>query len=237
MPTIFLLAFAAAVYPQLLAVVVVILTRPNPKRLLWACYLGSVVVSVSASIVILAIFRSSESIAGTTSHRLGPATYLTAGAIALAVAIFVATPRGRELVGRDRFAFRSRRQRHEDRSTPVAKMKSKAEVALREGSLAVAAVVGASLAIPGPFDLIALGRLARGSYGAIAAAAIIAAFTLIKFLLIEAPIVSYAIDPEGSAAKVGRFSNWMRANKIVVVAAVVGVIGVGLIARGISGLS
>ena len=35
-----LLALAAAVYPQLLAVVVIILTRPNPRRLLWACYLS-----------------------------------------------------------------------------------------------------------------------------------------------------------------------------------------------------
>jgi Sap, sulfolipid-1-addressing protein len=227
MPTIFLLALAAAVYPQLLAAVVVILTRSNPKPLLWACYLGSVVVSVSASIVILAIFRSRGSIAGTTSHRLGPATYVVAGAIALAVAIFVATPRGRELVGRDLVAFRT---------TPVARMRSKAEGALREGSLAVAAVVGAVLAIPGPFDLIALGRLASGNYGAVAVGAIIVAFTLIKFVLIEAPIVSYTIDPDGTAAKVDRFSNWMQGNKLAVVAAVVGLIGVGLITRGISGL-
>src|SRR6516164_2520145 len=123
--TIFLLALAAAVYPQLLAVGVVILTRPNPKPLLWACYLGSLVVSVSASVLILTIFRSRGGIAGTTSHRLGPATYLVAGAIALAVAIIVATPRGRELAGRDLVAFRSRRQRKEDRTaTPVARMRS-----------------------------------------------------------------------------------------------------------------
>src|SRR5947209_18911319 len=108
MPTIFLLALAAAVYPQLLAVVVVILTRPNPKALLWVCYLGSVVVVAAASIIVLAIFRSRGTVAGTTSHRLGSATYLLAGAIALAVAIFVVTPRGRRLAGRDLFGLRSR---------------------------------------------------------------------------------------------------------------------------------
>ena len=49
MGSIILLAVAAAVYPQLLAVVLIILTRPNPQPLLWACYLTAVIVSVSPS--------------------------------------------------------------------------------------------------------------------------------------------------------------------------------------------
>ena len=151
MGTILLLALAAAVYPQLLAVVVVILTRPNPKPLLWACYLGSLLVTVGTSVAILAIF--------------------------------------------------------------------------------------ALLAVPGPFDLIALGHLARGGYGPVEAGAIIIAFALIKFVLIEAPIVGYAIDPAGTATKVHRFSAWMKSNKLAVVAIVVGVIGVALIGTGLSGLS
>lgn len=234
--TIFLLALAAAVYPQLLAVVVVILTRSNPKALLWACYLGSLVVSIGASIVVLAIFRSRGSIAGTTSQRLSPSTYLAVGAIALAIAIVVATPRGRELIGRDLLPPRLRGQRGAGRSTALARIRARVEVALREGSLAVAFLVGAFLAVPGPFDFIALGHLARGAYAAIAAGAIIVAFTLIKFVAIEGPIVSYTIDPNGTAARVERFSGWMRANKLAVVAVIVGLIGVGLIARGLSGL-
>ena len=105
--SIFLLALAAAVYPPLLAVVVVILTRPNPKPLLWACYLGSLVVSISASIAIMAIFRSRGSIAGSSSHRLSPATYIAAGAIALAIAIAVMMLAGRGLIGRNMFRLGS----------------------------------------------------------------------------------------------------------------------------------
>ena len=104
------------------------------------------------------------------------------------------------------------------------------------GTLEVAFLVGALLAVPGPFDLIALGRLARGQHAAIAVGAIIVAFALIKFVLIQAPIVSYTIDPDGTAAKVQRFSNWMQANKVTVVAVIAGLIGVGLIARGLSGI-
>ena len=236
MGTIFLLALAAAFYPQLLAVVVVILTRPNPKPLLWACYLGSLLVSVGAGIAILAIFRSRGSFAGASSHRLSPATYLTVGAIAVAVAIFVASSRGRELIGREVPVVRSRKKRNPQRSTIVARMKSRAELALRDGSLAVAGVVGALLALPGPFDLLALGHLARGAYTAIVAGALVVAFALIKFVLIELPIASYALDPDGTAARVDRFSAWMQANKIAVVAAVVAVIGLVLIGRGISAI-
>lgn len=105
MCSIILLALAAAVYPQLLAVVVIILTRPNPQSLLWACYLASLLVSVGTSIVIFAAFQARESIAGTSSHRLGPAAYLTVGAIAVSVAILIATCHGRALLDRERSAL------------------------------------------------------------------------------------------------------------------------------------
>jgi hypothetical protein len=232
---ILLLGLAAAFYPQLLAVVLAVLTRPNPKPLLWACYLGSLLVSVGGSIAILAIFRSRETIAGTSSHRIGPAAYFTVGAIALALAIFVASRRGRELMGRNWPVFR-RRKRESRRSPTFATIRSRTDLALKEGSLVVTGVVGALLGLPGPFDLLALGHLARGGYTAIAAGALIVVFALMKFALMEIPIVSYAVDPEGTAARVGRFSDWMRANKLAGVAVAVAVIGLLLIGRGFSGL-
>lgn len=236
MGTVLLLALAAAVYPQLLAVVVVILTRPNPKPLLWACYLGSLLVAIGGGLVIFAVFRSRGSIAGATSQRLGPATYLAVGTVALLFAIFVVTPSGRELMGRELPMFGRRKELDPQASTAVARIRSRMEIGLREGSLAVSGVLGALLAVPGPFDLLALGHLARGGYRTIAAGAIIIAFVLIKFLLIEVPIVSYAVDPDGTAAKVSRFSGWMQTNKLAIAATVVGVIGVGLIGTGIASL-
>jgi Sap, sulfolipid-1-addressing protein len=237
METVLLLALAAAIYPQLLAVVVVILTRPSPRPLLWACYLGSIIVSVGAGIAIFAVFRSRGTIAGTSSHRLGPATYVTVGAIALVLAWLLATRRGRGLLGRDLPLVRKRApQRDRQGSAAVARVKSRAEGALREGSLVVAGIVGALLGVPGPFDVLALGHLARTGDGTVAVAALIAAFTAIKFVLIEVPIVSYAIDRDGTAARVERFSSWMQANKLTVVAAIVSVVGVVLIGRGISNL-
>ena len=100
MGSIILLALAAAVYPQLLAVVVIVLTRPNPRPLLWACYLASLLVSVGSSILFLVAFHSRESVAGTTSQRVGPAAYLSFGVIAVLVAALMGTRRGRELFDR-----------------------------------------------------------------------------------------------------------------------------------------
>ena len=235
MGTILVLALAAAVYPQLLAVVVIILTRPNPRPLLWACYVAGLVVSVGSSVVILAVFRARGSIAGTSSHRLGAGPYLAIGVIALLLAVIMLTGRGRALAAWTT-ALAPRPRRSGDPG-PTAKARARAETALREGSLVVAGLIGAVLAIPGPFDLLALGRLARGGYGPIVAVAVIVGFALIKFVLIEVPIAGYTIDPDGTSARVGRFSNWMKANKLATVAAIVAVVGILLIVRGISALS
>jgi Sap, sulfolipid-1-addressing protein len=236
-PTIVALGFAAALYPQLLAVVVVILTRPNPLRLLWACYLGGAAMTLACSAVVLVVFRGRESIAGSSSRGLGAATYLIAGSIALGLAVLVATRAGRDLLDRARPRWPRRLGRRADRSGSQDRPQPRTERLLQRGSIAVAVGVGAILGIPGPFDLLALGRLARGDYGALAVIAAIAAFTLIKFLLIELPILSYTIHPDATTARVARFAAWMKVRKIDLIAGIVGVVAIVLIGRGISGLT
>jgi hypothetical protein len=234
--SIILLALAAAVYPQLLAVVVITLTRPNPRPLLWACYLASLLVSVASSLLIFAVFRSRGSVAGTSSHRLGPTAYLAVGAIAVLVALLIATRRGRELLDRGGPAVHRGERRPRPGSAAAARTRARAERALSEGSVVVACLVGALLAVPGPFDLVAVGRLARGGYGVVTAVGVMVVFALIKFILIEIPIAGYAIDRDRTAVTVGRFSRWMQANKLAAVGAIIGLFGIALISRGISGL-
>jgi hypothetical protein len=231
-----LLALAAAVYPQLLAVVVIILTRPNPQPLLWACYLAGLLVNVGGNVLIFAVFQSRASVAGTSSHRLGPAAYLLVGAIAVLVAVLMATPSARQLFDRGRPPLRRAKRHPRPGSAAAARTRARAERALSEGSVVVACLVGALLGIPGPFDLVAVGRLARGGYGVLTAAGAIVVFALIKFILIEVPIAGYTIDRDRTAATVSRFSRWMHTNKFASVAAIVGLFGFVLIGRGISGL-
>lgn len=221
---ILILGLAAAIYPQLLAVVVVILTRPTPRRLLWACYLGALGISVGCGAAVLVLFRDRETVLGSTSHRLGASAYLILGSIAVAIAAVVATGRGRALLRRKPALAGGERPR------------SRTERALERGSAAVGLGVGAVLGVPGPFDLLALGRMSRGGYGAIVLVLLVGGFNGLKFALIELPLVSYALSPDATARRVNRFARWMGAYKTDVVAVVVAVIGLVLIGRGVSRL-
>ena len=237
MGSIILLALAAAVYPQLLAVVVIILTRPNPQPLLWACYLASLLVSVAGSVLIFAIFRSRGSVAGTSSHRLGPAAYLAVGAIAVLVAILMATRRGRELFDRDRALPRATGAASDDR----ARWPRRGRVPERSGrSAKVRSWSPAWSARCWPFPARSISSLWGASREAAmewsTAAGAMVVFALIKFILIEVPIAGYTIDRDRTAVTVSRFSGWMQTNKLAAVAAIVGLFGIALIGRGISGL-
>jgi hypothetical protein len=235
-PTILALGLAAALYPQLLAVVVVILTRPSPRPLLWACYAGGASVSVGSGVAILLVFRDRGHVADSTSHTLGASVFLIVGVIAVLIATLVPAERARRVLGTYLPRVPGGGPNRLEAAGFVGQQKSRAQRALKQGSLPVAIVVGAVLGVPGPFDVLALGRISRGGYTVLTGILLIVAFNLIKFLLIEIPIVSYAVDPPGTAARVDRFSAWMKTNRLKLVALVVGVIGVALIAQGISRL-
>ncbi len=239
MPALLGFALAAAAYPQLLAIVVVILTRPEPRRLLWACYLGALSVSIGCGVVVLLLFRDREGVVGSTSHRLGAAPFLVVGAIGVVLGLLITNERGRAQLGSKVPRIRRRRATPPDepaRPGAASRWKSSATGALARGSVMVAIGVGAVLGVPGPFDVLALGRVVTAGYALVSAIVIVVIFNLIKFVLIELPIVSYAVDPSGTAARVDRFSSWMRANQIRVIGLVIAIIGLALIARGISRL-
>ncbi|MBV9920167.1 MAG: GAP family protein [Pseudonocardia sp.] len=222
MQHIILLAFAAAgsLAVQLLAVVLVILTRPRPKPLLWAFWLTALIVSFGFSYIALTVFRAKGTILGTTSSTVNPAIYLIVGAIALGVAVFAATTRGRELLGREL-------DRRKDDGQPdshgsvgdrvkarVASVKSKAAESLTSGSVWVAIIVGFLLGTPSPFSLAAVGTMVRNGYTLPTQLLLILLFSLITYLVVEVPIISYAVKPETTTARVEAFSAWLGAHKI-----------------------
>ena len=166
-------------------------TRPDPRPLLWICYLASLVTSVGSSIAIFAIFRSRATIAGASSHGLGAIGYLVLGVVALILALLLGTRQGRALFSRVTVAPGNHRPVG---SAVVAYVRGQADRALREGSLVVAGLAGVLLAVPGPFDILAVGHVARGGYGVIVVLAAMVGFALIKFLLIEVPIAAYTTD-------------------------------------------
>ena len=61
-------------------------------------------------------------------------------------------------------------------------------------------------------------------------------FSLITYVVVELPVLSYAIWPGATAARVAAFSAWLDANKIQVVAAIGAVVGLALIVKGVTSL-
>ena len=226
MGQIVLLAFAAAVFPTLIACVAVMISRPEPRGLLLAFYLGGLVSSLTAGVVVLAYFNGGNPVLGSTNSTPSPGTSIGAGLASLVLAWLMASRRGHALL--DRWRGRHPR-RHEKQPGPPW-----AERHLNRANARVAFLVGAAIDLPGPFYLLALGDIATGSYSTAEQLSLIVLFNAIMFLLVEVPLIGYLVQPEQTAKRVASFANWLNANGLRVMGWLVGAVGVGLILQGLA---
>src|SRR5438552_2906200 len=152
---------AASLAVQLLAVVLVILTRSRPKPLLWSFWLSALIFNSAIGLVLLAVFRAKGTILGTTANTVNPVVYIVVGGIALAAALFAATRRGRELIGREIEKSQDRSQAGGpvgDRVRAKAdEVKARAEESLDRGSVLVSVAAGVVLGTSTPFQIAAVG--------------------------------------------------------------------------------
>ena len=226
MGQIVLLAFAAAVFPMLIACVAVMISRPEPRGLLLAFYLGGLISSLTSGVVVLAYFNDGNALLGSTSSAPSPGTSITAGLVSLVLAWLMASRRGRALLDR----WRSRHPpRHDKKQGP-----SWAERHLDRANARVAFVVGAVINLPGPFYLLALGDIATGDYSTAEQLSLIVLFNAIMFLPVEVPLIGYLVRPEKTAEQVASFATWLNANGLRIMGWLVGAVGVGLIVQGLA---
>ena len=225
MARIVLLALAAAVFPTLIACTAIMISRPEPRRLLLAFYAGGMIVSITAGFVVLAVFNRGDAVLGNTVSGVHPGTSIAAGAISLLLAWLLVSGRGRSWLDR----WRSHHPRQRDDDAP-----SWAERHLGRANAAVAFGVGAAINLPGPFYLLALGDLASGDYGDAETVALILLFNLIMFLLLEVPLVGYLVRPDATEIRVAHLATWLNANGLKVTGCLIGAVGVGLVAQGVA---
>ena len=230
MAHIVLLALAAAVFPLLLACVAIIIARPEPQRMLLAFYIGGLLVSMTAGVLLLSAFDDHRTVLGNTSAQTSPSSSIVAGLLALLLAWLMASRRGRAQLSRLRGLHPPGPSR-----TPSAP--SWAERHLASASATVAFVVGAAINLPGPFYVLALGDIARGGYTSVQAFGLITLFNVIMFTLLEAPLLGYLLRPARTAELVAELARWLNANGMKVMGWLVGAVGVGLIVQGIAAVS
>jgi MFS family permease len=235
MGRILLLALAAAVYPTLLAIVLLILTRPHPIRLFTGYLIGGMAMSVSVGLLILGFADTSNLSTGSSSS---PSPWIDAflGIALLAVSFALAT--GRDLPGSERRARHKARKAEEEAAAAagIAPKESSAKRMMAHDSILLAVALGVVLSLPSVWFLAALKDIDGGGYSTASAVGLVLLFNLIMFALIEIPLAFYLLTPERAAAAVARFDGWTRSHARHIGVWATGIAGAYLAIEGILGI-
>jgi hypothetical protein len=217
------LACAAALYPPILAMVVVILARPNPRNLLFAYVLGALLASIAAGLAIVAALNAGNVVGG-SDHTVSPAVDIAAGVAALFVAWILLTDRDRQL--RERRA--RRKAQKSDGRDPWSRR------VLERDSLRLTFLLGVALNLPGASYLVALKDIAAANQTTSTQVLEIVAFNLIMFVVAEVPLVSYTLRPEGTRTVVNAINEWLGGHSRQIAMTLCVVAGIWLVIRGIT---
>jgi Sap, sulfolipid-1-addressing protein len=192
---VFLLALAAALNPTLVAASTLMMLLPNPKRLMLGYLLGALMTSITLGLVIVFSLEGSD-VVRTTENTLSPAATMTLGGIALAAAFVVGT-------GRHQAAAERRRARKRDKGPP------RWQRALGRGSARTTFVVGALLTLPGASYLAGLSRIDKLNYSTAETVLLVVAFNVIMLVLLEVPLLCFAIAPDWTVGTIDRAKAWI----------------------------
>jgi hypothetical protein len=221
MGRVFVFSLTAALNPTLLAAVTVMLTLPSPKRLLLGYLLGAALTSVTCGLLLVFLLPGSST-TSTAKHTVNPIIDLALGVLILLIVARVG--RGRD---RRRRAW-SERRREKAKDKPPPRWKRQ----MSKGAARDTFVVGILLSFPGASYIAGMDALHKQNIGTIATVIAVLAFNVVMLLLVELPLLAYAIRPESTAASVQQFKSWLSRHGGRVALIGGSVIGIFLVARG-----
>jgi hypothetical protein len=222
------LALGSAVYPTLLAVVIVILTQPNPRRLLAAYLAGGLLVSLTIGFIVIAGLSSGHVLNGESGRTINPAVDLVAGLLLLGLLYTL-------LSGRDQRLAEHRRRKRADRHAQGAK-ESWSDRLLSRESIALTFLVGIALNLPGALYLVALTQIASADQGTAADVLQILAYNLIMFTWAELPLIGYGVAPDRTETFIKGVHRWLGSHIRQIAIAICGVAATYLTIKGAVGL-
>ena len=217
-----LLSFTAALNPTLLTATTVMLLLPNPKRLLLGYLAGAMITSVTLGLVIVFVLKDS-SVASTTRHTLSPLADIALGALALLLALALARGTDRRVT--------ERRARHRGGKPPP-----KWQTTLRSGTARTTFVVGALLTLPGASYLAGLAKTSKLNYSTAVTVLIVIGFNVVMLILLEGPLLAFAIWPERTPLAIERTKVWIGRRARTYAARGLGGVGGALVIKGVAGL-
>ncbi len=221
--SIFSLALLAMFNPTLLAAVTVMMLLPNTKKLMFGYLLGAYLTSISLGMLIVFSLHQTGS-AETARKTLSPIQDLVIGAVLVIAGLALRTTRAEQL--RQRRAERKAAKKGEKKESLPERM-------LGRGSARVTFAVGVLLSFPGVSYLTALNRISELEWAAAPTALLVVAFCLFQQMLLELPLIGYALAPEWTQDAVVRFRDWLGRNGRRAGATAAVAIGGLLIVRGL----
>jgi Sap, sulfolipid-1-addressing protein len=216
------LAFLSVLNPTLLAVTTVMLLLPHPGKLMAGYWLGAMITSVSLGLLIVFSLEGSSTVS-TTKKTLSPLADIALGAVLLVLAVILAKGRDRRFA--ERRAMRS-----------VGKKPPRWQRALRRGTATTTFVIGAVLTLPGASYLAGLDKLSKLGYSSAVTVLVVLAFNLVMLVLLEGPMIAFAVAPDWTPAAIDRAKRWAGTHGRQLAIRGLSVIGVALAAKGIIGL-
>lgn len=218
-----LLALEAALYPTLLAAVVILLSQPRRLPLLTAYLAGGLTISIGLGCVI--VFALGGSVKGSSS-TLSWTADLAIGGLALLLAVALAT-RADERV-RERRAGKRPPKPEADDTEPWS------ERLLAKGSVPIVFAAAMAINVPGAAYLIGLKDIAASGGSTGSDVLQILLFNVIMFALAEIPLAGLLVAPEATERRVHQVNGWFSSHGRQIAIAICVAMGVFLIARGIT---
>lgn len=229
--SIFLLSLAAMANPTLIAAVTVMLLLPSPKRLMFGYLLGAYLTAITVGLVI--VFSLSDSSTASTEHNVGPAEDIVIGLLALTLAFVLRTGRDRPFEERRRAKKEAKLEARREAGKPTESLPLRL---LGKGNPWVTFLVGLALSFPGVSYLAALTYIHKLKASDPATVLLVVGFVLVEMLLLEIPLLGYALAPEGTQRAVTGFRSWIQRSGRTAVVIGATVIGVWLLLRGVISL-
>jgi hypothetical protein len=221
---VFLFALTAALNPTLLTATTVMLLLPSPKRLMLGYLMGAYTTGIIVGVAIVEWLNSSSAV-GTTKHTVAPSIDLALGVLVLIVAYTIWSGS----VARER---ERRKLKRGDRPKKAPRWQQ----ALSGGNARTTFVIGFLLSFPGASYLASLIEISKQNLDAAGNVLLVVAVNVVMLVLLEIPLLSFAVAPNWTSGAIARFKAWINLHGGKVIAIALTVIGAALILRGISSI-
>jgi hypothetical protein len=197
----------------------------KPARLILGYLLGAYMISITLGLVIV-FSLSGSSASNTTENTISPAVDIGLGAVALAISFVLYTGR----------AERLRERRRERKGAKPDKDPPRWQRELSKGSARTTFVVGALLTLPGASYLAGLDQIHKLKYSTTVTVLLVIGFNLVMLWLLEVPLASFLVAPEGTPRAIDRAKNWVSRHAHMFAVRGSAAVGVLLVIKGIVGL-